>query len=176
MTCRSCCTPAPAKASTRGVRSSWAYRESVPSSSPNSTVAMSNLANLIFTGTFERYPDLRIGFAGFGFMWLPPFLWRLDMTWHSSRIDVPWVRLWPREYVRRNVRLTTHPLDDAGDADSRTHLIENYLADSLMFSSGYPQSDLVRPADFLDSLPSKLRGPIASENAASFLRLTRRTP
>lgn len=76
-------------------------------------LAESNIASLCFNGTFERFPDLRVLFSGFGFAWLPSLLWRLDREWRTFRHDVPWVKRPPSEYVLEHVWLTSWPVSEA---------------------------------------------------------------
>lgn len=76
-------------------------------------LAESHITSLCFSGTFEKFPQLRVLFSGFGFAWLPSLLWRLDREWRTFRHDVPWVKRPPSEYVLENIWLSTWPISEA---------------------------------------------------------------
>ena len=67
-------------------------------------VAMSALSGLVFDGVFQRFGDLRVVFAGFGFGWAPPLLWRMDAEWRGLRIEVPWLTQAPSAVAAEHVR------------------------------------------------------------------------
>jgi predicted TIM-barrel fold metal-dependent hydrolase len=131
-------------------------------------VAQSNLASLVFEGTFERFPELRIAFVEWGFSWLGPFLWRLDQEWRNFRADVPWVKKRPSEYVDRAVKFTTQPFDDIPNPEDLWPLLDIIDAQkTLMFSSDYPHYDNDDPHIISRRmLPKEKRDAIMSENAA----------
>ena len=62
-------------------------------------LAQANVSSLIFEGVFEKYPDLRIGFIEYGFAWLLPLMWRMNKAWKGLRIETPWVKELPSEYI-----------------------------------------------------------------------------
>jgi uncharacterized protein len=67
-------------------------------------VAMSSISSLVFDGTLSRYPQLRVVFAGFGFAWAPPLIWRMDAEWRGLRVEVPWLTQAPSEVISSQVR------------------------------------------------------------------------
>src|SRR5690606_15094755 len=77
----------------------------------HSQVMMAHVASLIFDGTFERYPDLRIVLNEAGVFWIVPYLWRLDQDWKGLRVQTPWVKKFPSEYFRKHIRLTTQSME-----------------------------------------------------------------
>ncbi|MQB02298.1 MAG: amidohydrolase family protein [Actinobacteria bacterium] len=68
-------------------------------------VAESNLFDLVFSGTFERYRQLCIIFAHWGYRWVPPAFWRMESEWRAFRLEAPWLTRSPWEYLAGNVRL-----------------------------------------------------------------------
>ena len=136
-----------------------------------SQIAESNLASLIFNGTFEKFPDLKVMFVEYGFAWILPLLWRMDRTWRSLRYETPWVTKSPIDYVHERVRLSTQPLDEPAHAEDLHALIKMFGYDLLMFSSDYPHWDNDMPEQSLRMLPPDARRMIFGENARKVLRL-----
>lgn len=110
-----------------------------------------HLASMIFEGVFEKFPRLKIVFVEGGAAWLAPLLWRLDAHYRSLRAETPWLKKLPSEYVLEHVRLTTQPMEEAGNPDHILQILEMMRADqTLMFSSDYAHWDFDSP---LYSLP-----------------------
>jgi predicted TIM-barrel fold metal-dependent hydrolase len=102
-------------------------------------LAESNLTSLVFEGTFEKFPRLQVLFAGFGFVWLMPLVWRLDREWRTFRHDVPWVRRPPSTYLAEHAWFTSHPIEEAVDAGvwARAGFSDEF-ADRIVFGSHAP--------------------------------------
>jgi uncharacterized protein len=133
-------------------------------------VAQGHLASLVFDGTFERFPSLKVMFAGFGFSWLTPLLWRMDMDWRRTRIETPWVKRLPSDYVRRHIHLTTSPSDAPADPDDLASCLEyGYAEDVLVYASDRPTGD-DRTASLLRELSPDARARIGFGGAAEFMR------
>ena len=99
------------------------------------------LATLIFSGTFDRFPDLRVVFGESGIGWVPYHVNRMDACcrkYNSKSEDVQLKRL-PSEYYGSNV-LHTYEEDDLGLA-----LIDVIGADSVMWASDFPHGDSTWP-------------------------------
>lgn len=129
-------------------------------------IAQASVASLIFEGTFERFPALRIAFVEWGFSWLAALLWRMDKAWRGLRVETPWVRRAPSEYVTEHLRFTTEPLDEPEETRHLHAMLEMINAErTLMFSTDYPHWDNDTPAFVLGKLPAALRDPIAGGNA-----------
>jgi uncharacterized protein len=127
--------------------------------------AQAVVTSLIFEGTFERFPDLRIVLIEAGFGWLPALGWRLDRVWSRMRDEVPQLRRPPSEYMREHLWVTTQPMEEP---EIRAHLqdvIEWIGPDRLMFATDYPHWDFDDSRQAL-VLPDKaLQRRIMSENA-----------
>lgn len=132
-------------------------------------VAMSNLSSILFDGIFIRFPKLKVIFAGFGFAWAPPVLWRADSEWRGLRVEVPWLTKPPSEYAAEHVRLVVD-----GSAELPPEEIESMLKmippSMLLYGSDAPFSDVdVRAA--IEALPEEIGSRILVDNAAESLRL-----
>ncbi len=96
---------------------------------------MQTLAVLIIDGVLHRFPDLRIGVIEQGATWLPGLMKNLDSSADAFRKNeerLQQLDLLPSEYVRRQVRVTPYPHEDAG------WVIEQCGEDVALFSSDYP--------------------------------------
>jgi predicted TIM-barrel fold metal-dependent hydrolase len=129
-------------------------------------IAQSNIASLVFQGVFARFPELRVLFAGFGFSWLFPILWRMDMEWRRTRVETPWVKEPPTEYVRRHIRLTTEPNDAPADVQELSEMLEMASAQSvLVYGSDFPVVPPEQAHAFAQSLREPVRSQIMRESA-----------
>ena len=97
---------------------------------------------MIFTGVFERFPDLKIVGAEVNCGWLPFWRENMDQNYEQQRewAKVPIERL-PSEFVGRNVFVTT--LDDRFGYDAIRR--DPTLADAVMYSTDYPHSVTLWP-------------------------------
>lgn len=142
-------------------------------------LAQSNLSSLIFDGIHQRFPDLKVIFAEFGFSWIVPYLWRMDHEWQNFRYEVPWLEKPPSENVKEFVRLATQPIDEPEPRSKLWELMEMEEATSLVvFSSDYPHYDNDDPALVIDRIPAQFRDSIARGNIQSLIgeRLNVQTP
>jgi predicted TIM-barrel fold metal-dependent hydrolase len=133
-------------------------------------VAMSTISSLIFDGVFRRFESLRVVFAGFGFGWAPPLLWRMDAEWRGLRIEVPWLTRAPSEVAAEHIRFVADEAAEHGEPG--TWALAGMLAEeALLWGSDAPfaASDATR---VLELVPEALRDRVASANAAeTFPRL-----
>lgn len=93
------------------------------------------LATMIFDGVLERFPGLRIGVIEQGAIWVPSWMRQMESAFdafvrHEERLRQ--LSLRPSDYVRRQVRFTPYPTEDAG------WIIEQAGPEVCMFSSDYP--------------------------------------
>jgi predicted TIM-barrel fold metal-dependent hydrolase len=123
-----------------------------------------HLASLLFSGVFDRHPDLKVVFVESGCSWLPATIWRLDREYKEARREVPWVKELPAEYVRRHVRLTTAPFDLPPDGAALEQVLDALgSTELLLYASDYPHRYGV---EVLDALPAGQRAGILWDNAA----------
>ena len=102
-----------------------------------------SLANMIFSGVFERYPKLQVGSIEMELSWAPHFLDRLDYNytqrpktgkWHTFKED-----MMPSDYFHRNVFLGFQE-DHLGMRDR--HIIG---VDNILWGSDYPHIETTFP-------------------------------
>ena len=96
---------------------------------------MQTLAVLVIDGVLARFPRLRVGVIEQGASWLPGLMRSLDSAqeaFHKNEERLRQLDLRPSEYLRRQVRVTPYPHEDAG-------WIVAQAGDGVcMFSSDYP--------------------------------------
>jgi predicted TIM-barrel fold metal-dependent hydrolase len=96
---------------------------------------MQTLATLIIDGVLDRFPRLKFGVIEQGASWLPGWMRQLDSAQDAfSKMEERLQRLELRlsDYVRRQVRVTPYPAEDAG------WIVEQSGEEICMFSSDYP--------------------------------------
>jgi predicted TIM-barrel fold metal-dependent hydrolase len=131
-----------------------------------SLTAQRQIMSLVCEGVFEKFPNLKFAFIEYGFAWLPSLMWRLDKNWKGLRDEVPWLKMLPSEYIRRNVRLSTQPSEEPFRPKDLLELIHMAKAeDMLMFSSDYPHWDGDISDRIFNHFPEELRRKIFYENA-----------
>lgn len=123
-------------------------------------VAMANLAGLVFDGVFERFPQLRVVFAGFGFSWVVPVLWRMDSEWRALRVEVPWLTRPPSEIVASHVRFV---VDAASELSAEAVQIAEMLPTGVLLYG----SDRPFAVDSTETLPRVFKDLPASVVAAN---------
>jgi predicted TIM-barrel fold metal-dependent hydrolase len=130
------------------------------------TLAIEQLSNLIFEGTFERFPRLKVVFTEHGWSWVPSIVWHMDENWKVARRSFPWLKKSPGEYVREHVRFTTQPATEVPN-DEYLHAILRMMNAQriLMFSSDYPHYDADLPRLVLKGISPELRRAIFHDNA-----------
>ncbi len=99
------------------------------------TPVTQTLATLIIDGALERFPRLKWGVIEQGASWLPSFMRYLDSAYeafarHEERLQT--LSLRPSEYVRRQIRVTPYPTEDAG------WIMREAGSETLLFSSDFP--------------------------------------
>jgi uncharacterized protein len=126
---------------------------------------------LICKGTLERHPELQVVFLESGAGWLPYWLWRMDEHYEILPFQVPWLKMKPSDYFRRQCYTSCEP-----DETRLGEVITAIGADRVLFASDYPHWDAKlsgSPQAVIDradiDAPSKRK--IMGENAARLLRL-----
>jgi predicted TIM-barrel fold metal-dependent hydrolase len=96
------------------------------------------LTALALDGVFQRYPALRCGVIELGGTWVPTFLRVLDQAARSFKKTEPLIgalEMPPSEYIRRQVKFSLFPHEDAG------WLVDVAGEDLFMFASDYPHPE-----------------------------------
>ncbi|MBI1185808.1 MAG: amidohydrolase family protein [Alphaproteobacteria bacterium] len=100
---------------------------------PNS--AMQTIATLIFDGVFDRFPKLKWGAIELGASWLPGWMRAMDSAagaFIRNEARLQKLSAKPSEIVRRQLRVTPYPHEDAG------WIAANAGPEVCLFSSDYP--------------------------------------
>jgi predicted TIM-barrel fold metal-dependent hydrolase len=134
--------------------------------------AETDLNSLVFNGTFERFPKLRVIFAEYGFVWPIALMLRMDRLWRGLRHEVPWVKKLPSEYVNGHVWFCTQPIEEPKDPRDLEQLIRMLGVNNLCFSTDYPHWDNDMPMQSLRMLQAADRERIMRQNARDVLRLS----
>jgi predicted TIM-barrel fold metal-dependent hydrolase len=128
------------------------------------------IAEMIFSGVFERFPGLRIVSAENDIGWIALFLERMDHRLTRKRYAMyhdPALSLMPSEYFRRNVVATF--MDDPAGVMTR----DLAGVGNLMWSSDYPHHESTWPDSrevfgrLFEAVPISDRRRILAENAAA---------
>jgi uncharacterized protein len=129
--------------------------------------AMHHLSSLLVSGTFERFPKLRVLFNEYGFTWAPWVVWNLDARWPEIQKENHFIRRLPSEYLPDHVWFSTQPCDPESP-EALIEMLEAFggMEDRLCFASDYPHWDADTPAYVLARFPKEWRSKIACENAA----------
>ena len=124
-----------------------------------------HLVSLITEGVFERIPELRFVFVEGGFTWLGPVLWHLEknLSRLGEQARLP-ARPW--DYVRRQVRFTSQPIEEPDDLRDLLPLFDMLDAEHLlMLATDYPHWDFDDPVRAFPRLPETLRRRLMVDNA-----------
>jgi predicted TIM-barrel fold metal-dependent hydrolase len=112
-----------------------------------------SLADMIFSGVFERFPRLRVGSIEHELGWAPHFVDVLDYTYTQRPHRPGWTRfadpaVLPSDFFRRNVFLSFQE-DLRGLRERKTVGVHN-----LLWGSDYPHTETTFPrsAEVLDDL------------------------
>ena len=134
-----------------------------------------SLADIIFTGVFERFPKLQVGSIELELSWAPHFLDRMDYT-YTQRVHPDWWytfknNMLPSDFFHRNVFMGFQ--EDALGVSLR-HQIG---VDNLQWGSDYPhiESTFPRSQEILEEIlvdcTEEEKAKIAGGNAARVYRL-----
>jgi predicted TIM-barrel fold metal-dependent hydrolase len=126
------------------------------------------IVSLVYSGVFDRIPDLQFVLEEGGIGWMPPLMWRLDHAWESMRRHVPHLERRPSDVIREHVWFTTQPLDEPEKPGYLLQVLEQLdMNDRIMFSTDYPHWDFDDPTRVIPAslVGEKLRRKILVENA-----------
>ena len=133
-----------------------------------------SLSDMVFSGVFERHPELQVGSVEMELSWIPHFLERIDYT-YTQRIQRSSYRfkeaMLPSDYFRRNVFYSFQE-DPLG-----IRLRDIIGVDSLLWGSDYPhiESTFPRTREILEEIladcTEEEKAKIVSENTARVYRL-----
>lgn len=128
--------------------------------------------SIIGGGLLERFPRLKVAFLESGCGWLPFWLHRMHEHWEKRAHEVPWLKLDPVEYFRRQCIISCDP-DEA-----MIPSVVNYIGeDHVCWASDYPHWDAIFPGaveelrKHMSGLPESAQRKVLGENARRFLAL-----
>jgi predicted TIM-barrel fold metal-dependent hydrolase len=103
---------------------------------------METLTLLTCGGVLERFPRLRVILLEANGGWIVPWLERLDHHYEVFRFDVPWLKMKPSEYFRRQCWISFDPDESTIAFTARSPLVG---ADRIIWASDYPHPDAKIP-------------------------------
>jgi hypothetical protein len=120
----------------------------------NPVDVMSSICFLTSGGVCERFPNLKLIFLEANGGWLVPWLERLDHHAKKFAWDVPWLKMLPSEYFRRQCWISFDPDEAMLGFTARSPLVG---ADRIIWASDYPHPDAKFPG-VTDELAEALVG------------------
>jgi predicted TIM-barrel fold metal-dependent hydrolase len=130
-----------------------------------------SLGELIFSGVFERYPDLRVGSIEHELSWAPFFLFQADYCYTDRPLRGDWHRfapgVLPSDFFKRNCFMSFQ--EDAVGIRVR----DVCGIETLMWGSDYPHTESTFPrsreitARILADVPADEQRKILRENVAA---------
>jgi predicted TIM-barrel fold metal-dependent hydrolase len=134
-------------------------------------VYLAQLTSMVFEGTFQKFPSLRVAVMEGGFSWVPMWGWSMNKKWKGLRRETPWVDRLPLDIVRDHVRFSVAPAD-LGQREHSKRIIE-WLGseDMLMFATDYPHRHDDSIDELLDIIPDTMKAKMMSETARSWYKL-----
>jgi uncharacterized protein len=107
--------------------------------------------NMIFEGTFERFPRLRVAYLEASSGWLPYMMDRMDEEFEKPyRFQAPLLKKKPSEYIRSGQVWTTCEVEE----QALTHVLKQFNSRCIMWPSDYPHERL--PDMFKRDIPEFL--------------------
>jgi 2,3-dihydroxybenzoate decarboxylase len=136
-----------------------------------STDNSSHFLRLLFSGLFDRFPELTIILGHMGET-LPYFLWRIDSRYATTNNSAGLKKEHPSDYFRSNLIITTTGV--CQDSSLQCAITEMGI-DRVLFSVDYPYEDTKQCADWIENTPVLVdqgqRDKVCYRNAERVLRL-----
>jgi predicted TIM-barrel fold metal-dependent hydrolase len=134
--------------------------------------AMTHAVSLVCQGVFEKFPRLKVVLVECGQSWLAHVMWRLDKNYKALRVEVPWLKRLPSEYLKEHIRLTTQPIEEPPSREQFLQMLEMIDARrTLMLSTDYPHWDFDDPIAAFKHVPEDMKRRIYYQNAAELYGL-----
>jgi len=134
----------------------------------NPADVMASIAYITAGGVCERFPDAKFIFLEANGGWLVPWLERLDHHAEKFSWDVPWLKMKPSEYFRRQCWISFDPDESMLAFTANSPLCG---ADRIIWASDYPHPDAKFPGvtreltEALEGLSPEQQRQITSESA-----------
>jgi len=138
---------------------------------------MANINSLVCEGVFVKFPDLKFVAIEGGIAWLPHLMWRMDKNYKALRSQTPWLTELPSHYIKKNIRVTTQPIEEPENPQHIVQIFEMIGApEMILFSSDYPHWDFDNPKMALPPLSKEWKERILWRNAAELYNLKPHAP
>ena len=133
-----------------------------------------SLGHLIFSGVFERFPDLRVVNVEHELSWLPFFMHRMDVTYIERTEQASYrykENMTPSDYMKRNVY---HSFQEDGPGIRLRDIIG---VNNIMWGNDYPHAESTFPesqrvlSEILADVPEEERDLIVSGNCKRLYNL-----
>jgi predicted TIM-barrel fold metal-dependent hydrolase len=136
--------------------------------------AAHHITSFIVHGVFERFRELRVQLKEHGAAWLPALMWRLDSNYELLRLESPWVKRRPSEYIREHILLNTQPLEVSPDPADLHRVLTSVdgMEDMLCFATDYPHISFDDPNYVAKNLPDGWQRGVMCDNAARYYSWT----
>jgi predicted TIM-barrel fold metal-dependent hydrolase len=126
---------------------------------------------IIGGGVLEKFPKLKVAFLESGGGWLPHWLERLDSHYEKLGLLVPYLKMKPSDYFRRQCAISFDP-----DEKTLPATVELIGEDQVMWASDYPHFDALFPG-VVNELKEQPLSPramqkVLGENAMRFYDLS----
>jgi uncharacterized protein len=134
----------------------------------NPADVMASIAYITAGGVCERFPNAKFIFLEANGGWLVPWLERLDHHAEKFSWDVPWLKMKPSEYFRRQCWISFDPDESMLAFTANSPLCG---ADRIIWASDYPHPDAKFPGvtreltEALEGLTPEQQRQITSESA-----------
>ncbi|MDP6389396.1 MAG: amidohydrolase family protein [Alphaproteobacteria bacterium] len=128
-----------------------------------------SMCDMIFSGVFERHPDLRLAIVEFELSWVPYVVVNMDYTYRERHEEALYRfkgDTLPSDFFQRNVYLSFQE-DDVG-----IRMRDRIGVDCMMWGSDYPHSESTFPRsrevldEILEGVPEDERAKIVCHNTA----------
>jgi uncharacterized protein len=122
---------------------------------------MLGMGSFIGGGVLARHPNLKVAFLEANCSWVPWLVWRMDESYELEGDQfMPELDRLPSEYFRRQCIVSVEP-----DETPVVHVIADFGADQLVYSTDYPHGDSRYPK----ATASFLELPISDEDKRKIL-------
>ena len=145
----------------------------------NPVDVMSTVCFVVAGGVAERFPAAKFIFLEANGGWLVPWLERLDHHARKFSWDVPWLKMLPSEYFRRQCWISFDPDETMLAFTANSSLCG---ADRIIWASDYPHPDAKFPGvtqelkEALEGLSYEQKRAITSESALTLYGITTPAP
>jgi predicted TIM-barrel fold metal-dependent hydrolase len=100
-------------------------------------------------------------------------MWRLDREFELLKVESPWVKKLPSDYIREHFFFSTQPIEDSPEHGGIVQLLSTVdgIDDMLCFSTDYPHITMDDPMYVARMIPAAWHSKVFSANACRALSL-----